>query len=80
MVEQLSDGSYECMICTEDVTVKDQIWSCQTCYHVFHIKCIKKWATSANAKVKPDSESGISGFIIYFCILTIFIKLKNFFI
>ena len=61
MAEQLSSGKYECMICTDDVAVRDQIWSCQICSHVFHIKCIKKWATSGNAQVQANDENKITG-------------------
>ena len=42
--QQLTTGQYECMVCCDRVRVKDPVWSCSTCYHVFHLKCIKKWA------------------------------------
>lgn len=42
--QQLTTGQYECMVCCDRVRVKDPVWSCSTCYHIFHLKCIKKWA------------------------------------
>ena len=44
--QQLTAETYECMVCCERVRERDQIWSCQNCYHIFHLKCIKKWATA----------------------------------
>ena len=51
--QQLTTGQYECMVCCDRVRVKDPVWSCSTCYHVFHLKCIKKWA-----KIPTDLEAG----------------------
>ena len=44
---ELLDQTYECMICCEAVKRQQHVWSCGTCFHVFHIKCIQKWAGSA---------------------------------
>lgn len=51
--QQLSTGQYECMVCCDRVRVKDPVWSCSTCYHIFHLKCIKKWA-----KIPSNIEEG----------------------
>ena len=51
--QQLTTGQYECMVCCDRVRVKDPVWSCSTCYHVFHLKCIKKWA-----KIPTNLEEG----------------------
>ena len=51
--QQLTTGQYECMVCCDRVRVKDHVWSCLTCYHVFHLKCIKKWA-----KIPTNLEEG----------------------
>jgi len=51
--QQLFSGQYECMVCCDRVRVKDPVWSCSTCYHIFHLKCIKKWA-----KIPTDLENG----------------------
>lgn len=46
LAQQLTAGTYECMVCCECVRGRDQVWSCEGCYHVFHLKCIKKWASA----------------------------------
>ncbi|MEE6465412.1 hypothetical protein FKM82_006549 [Ascaphus truei] len=46
LIEQLTTEKYECMVCCEVVRVMAPVWSCQSCYHVFHLNCIKKWARS----------------------------------
>ncbi len=46
LAQQLTTGTYECMVCCECVRGRDQVWSCEGCFHVFHLKCIKKWASA----------------------------------
>lgn len=46
LIEQLSEEKYECMVCCDVVRCMAPVWSCQSCYHVFHLNCIKKWARS----------------------------------
>ena len=55
--QQLTAETYECMVCCDRVRERDQIWSCQNCYHIFHLKCIKKWAT---APTFASTEEGMS--------------------
>ncbi|KAI9204843.1 uncharacterized protein BJ171DRAFT_442072 [Polychytrium aggregatum] len=61
----LTNGDYECMICYENVRPRDAVWSCSTCSHVFHLKCIGKWSRSsasneAAQQPAPSSSSSAS--------------------
>ncbi|XP_023583106.1 transcriptional repressor NF-X1 [Trichechus manatus latirostris] len=56
LIEQLTTEKYECMVCCELVRVMAPVWSCQSCYHVFHLSCIKKWARSPASQA--DGQSG----------------------
>ena len=49
LAEQLNKGELECLVCCECIKQNDYTWSCSNCYHVFHLKCIKKWANSSQA-------------------------------
>ncbi|KAK7314674.1 hypothetical protein VNO77_33201 [Canavalia gladiata] len=42
--EKLMKGTVECMICYENVRRSAPVWSCSSCYCIFHLNCIKKWA------------------------------------
>lgn len=42
--EKLVKGTVECMICYDMVGRNAAIWSCSSCYSIFHLHCIKKWA------------------------------------
>lgn len=42
----IDNGHYECPICTSEVLRNSKIWSCRTCWTVFHLTCIKKWSTN----------------------------------
>lgn len=46
LIEQLSEEKYECMVCCDVIRLVAPVWSCQSCFHVFHLNCIKKWARS----------------------------------
>uniref|UniRef100_A0A8C5PKR3 Transcriptional repressor NF-X1 n=1 Tax=Leptobrachium leishanense TaxID=445787 RepID=A0A8C5PKR3_9ANUR len=57
LIEQLTAEKYECMVCCEAIRVMAPVWSCQSCYHVFHLNCIKKWARSPASQAE-DGNSG----------------------
>ncbi|KAJ8771971.1 hypothetical protein K2173_027148 [Erythroxylum novogranatense] len=42
--DKLAKGAIECMICYDMVRRSASIWSCSSCYSIFHLNCIKKWA------------------------------------
>lgn len=63
--EDISSGVYECAICTNEVTRHSKVWSCRTCWTVFHIGCIKRWSKNEGSAVhrpagqeEDDSHSG----------------------
>ncbi|KAI8435689.1 hypothetical protein MSG28_003944 [Choristoneura fumiferana] len=45
--EQLDKGTLECLVCCERVRQTDAVWACGNCYHVLHLRCIRKWAMSS---------------------------------
>ncbi|NXB41905.1 NFX1 protein, partial [Leucopsar rothschildi] len=57
LIEQLTTEKYECMVCCEVVRIVAPVWSCQNCYHVFHLNCIKKWARSPASQAE-DGNNG----------------------
>lgn len=56
LIEQLSEEKYECMVCCDIIRVMAPVWSCQSCYHVFHLNCIKKWARSPASQADVSAE------------------------
>ena len=52
LIEELIKGTYECMVCCDSVKNNNQVWSCGSCLHIFHLCCIRKWAKSEAAAVK----------------------------
>lgn len=46
LIQQLESRRYECAICCQVISHKEGIWSCRTCYQMFHISggCIINWA------------------------------------
>lgn len=49
LIEQLRNETYECMVCCERVRCSAAVWSCHSCYHLFHLGCVRKWAKSSAA-------------------------------
>nr|XP_006818524.1 PREDICTED: transcriptional repressor NF-X1-like [Saccoglossus kowalevskii] len=56
MIEALSDGTYECMVCCDAIKCQSAVWSCQGCYTVFHLHCIRKWARSPVARRQGNAD------------------------
>lgn len=42
--EDITNGQYECVICTNEVLPNSKIWTCKTCWSVLHLSCVKKWS------------------------------------
>ncbi|XP_061821295.1 transcriptional repressor NF-X1 [Nerophis lumbriciformis] len=56
LIEQLSEEKYECMVCCEVIRLMAPVWSCQSCFHVFHLNCIKKWARSPASQADESAD------------------------
>jgi transcriptional repressor NF-X1 len=58
--EDIDNGHYECAICTEEVKRHSRgVWSCRTCWTVFHLGCIKKWSTNeGSAAARQQAQDG----------------------
>ncbi|KAL1957849.1 hypothetical protein VTO42DRAFT_5414 [Malbranchea cinnamomea] len=66
--EDIVNGLYECPICTSELGRRSKIWSCDRCWTVFHLSCIKKWSKnegSAFARPRelpqPEEHDGVAG-------------------
>ncbi|KAH7072924.1 hypothetical protein BKA63DRAFT_53784 [Paraphoma chrysanthemicola] len=58
--EDIDNGHYECAICTEEIKRHSRgVWSCRTCWTVFHLGCIKKWSTNeGSAAATQQAQDG----------------------
>ncbi|KAG5490497.1 hypothetical protein JKF63_00617 [Porcisia hertigi] len=60
--EDLRSSRHECIICSEVVGYRQEIWSCSCCYGVFHLPCIRFWADSQTKERERvrQSTSGVA--------------------
>ncbi|KAK1277617.1 NF-X1-type zinc finger protein NFXL1 [Acorus gramineus] len=58
--DKLAKGSVECMICYDMVRRSAPVWSCSSCYSIFHLHCIKKWARAPTSGGGGPSSSDSS--------------------
>lgn len=65
LVESLSTGSQECIICSNPIYQRSAIWNCKQCCQPFHLGCIKRWIkklnTNKDANQDGDAENGGNG-------------------
>ena len=54
--EDITNNLYECPICTSEVGRHSKVWSCKTCWTVFHLSCITKWSTNEGAAMAQQSN------------------------
>lgn len=45
--EMINRRTLECLVCCEKLRNTDKIWSCKQCYHILHLHCTIKWASSS---------------------------------
>ncbi|ODV70275.1 hypothetical protein HYPBUDRAFT_151662 [Hyphopichia burtonii NRRL Y-1933] len=54
IIQEIQDGVYTCLVCTCEIDNKSTIWSCDNCYRVYDLDCIKDWSirgsSTANKK------------------------------
>ncbi|KAK8949021.1 NF-X1-type zinc finger protein NFXL1 [Platanthera zijinensis] len=51
MQDKLSRSAVKCIVCFDMVRRSAQIWSCSSCFSIFHLHCIRKWAHSHPAPI-----------------------------
>ncbi|KAK6016925.1 NF-X1 type zinc finger, partial [Ostertagia ostertagi] len=63
LMNQLESNRYECAICCQIILARQGIWSCKTCYHMFHISggCIINWAKKSKEDDNNCHSTGGSG-------------------
>lgn len=44
IVQEIDEGSYVCLVCTCEIDRHSKIWSCENCYRVYDLDCIRDWA------------------------------------
>lgn len=42
--DDFSSGQSECAICYEEISAQGKVWSCCTCFQVYHHECIAGWS------------------------------------
>ncbi|XP_058079587.1 NF-X1-type zinc finger protein NFXL1 [Magnolia sinica] len=59
--DKLVKGAVECMICYDMVRRSAPIWSCSSCYSIFHLNCIKKWARApTSSDLSAEKNQGLN--------------------
>ena len=52
IVREIQDGTYTCLVCTSEIDLESKIWSCQECFRVYDLDCIKDWAKNGSSTDK----------------------------
>ncbi len=61
-INGLIEASIDCMICGENISTITEIWQCNTCYTLYHNKCIYDWIFKLNS-----SKTGIKELFKWTC-------------
>lgn len=57
LTREILAGGPKCCICVSRVRKEASIWSCEHCFTIFHLDCIKDWAASINKREKPEDRT-----------------------
>ncbi|KAL6861718.1 hypothetical protein ACP4OV_017418 [Aristida adscensionis] len=58
--DKLARGAVECMICYDMVRRSAPVWSCGSCFSIFHLPCIRKWARSPASAADASADAAAS--------------------
>nr|XP_009857509.1 zinc finger protein isoform X1 [Ciona intestinalis] len=50
LTECCQSGAITCLVCISSVKRHEQIWSCEKCFAIFHLPCIKQWVLEGVAQ------------------------------
>ncbi|GMM35402.1 Fap1 protein [Saccharomycopsis crataegensis] len=53
ILNEIKNGTYTCLVCTEEIDDASEIWSCKSCYRAYDLDCIRDWAIK-------DSKSNLN--------------------
>ncbi|PLB54204.1 hypothetical protein P170DRAFT_431840 [Aspergillus steynii IBT 23096] len=59
--EDIAHNLYECPICTAELGKRSRVWSCDLCWTVFHLSCVKKWSKNEGAAAQDSSRRQADG-------------------
>lgn len=51
LIRDIETRRLECPVCVELIKAHHSVWSCHNCYHILHLQCIIKWASSSKSDV-----------------------------
>jgi len=57
----LHSGAATCLICIGSIRRVEAIWSCESCYCFFHLKCIQRWANDSMMQMKVKAAEQQNG-------------------
>lgn len=52
IVHEIESGTYTCLVCTFEIDSSLQVWTCDNCYRVYDLECIKDWAVRGSSTVE----------------------------
>ncbi|XP_055848662.1 protein shuttle craft [Episyrphus balteatus] len=50
LIREIEGRRLECLVCVELIKSHNSVWSCHNCYHILHLNCIIKWASSSKSE------------------------------
>ncbi|XP_036320892.1 protein shuttle craft isoform X1 [Rhagoletis pomonella] len=50
LIRDIETRRLECLVCVEPIKAHHAVWSCNNCYHILHLQCIIKWASSSKSE------------------------------
>ncbi|ANB14156.1 Fap1p [Sugiyamaella lignohabitans] len=55
---EIENGEYTCLICTGEIDSSSHIWSCEVCYRVYDLECIKSWCQRGIKETAGKGQAG----------------------
>lgn len=56
IIREIENGTYMCLVCTGEIDKYSKVWSCDNCYRVYDLDCIKDWAIRGSSTDKINKK------------------------
>lgn len=50
IIHEIQEGTYTCLVCISEIDPYSKVWSCDNCYRVYDLDCIRDWAIRGSSK------------------------------
>lgn len=50
IIREIQQGIYTCLVCLSEIDTFSKVWTCNSCFRLYDLKCIRDWAITGSTR------------------------------